>query len=76
MNAKRRKEITQLSEQLQSLLERVEYLRDEEAEGFDNMPDSLKDSERGQQAEQAAEHLSMAADSLNETITSLDSAVE
>lgn len=55
MNKSQRKQASALADEITSLLERVEQLRDEAQEKFDNMPESLQNSDNGQKAE---EHLS------------------
>lgn len=59
MNAKRRKALAAIVTQLeeleslrQEIQERLEEIMEEEQEAFDNLPDSLQGSERGQQMEE------------------------
>lgn len=77
MNNARRGRINEIKVRLQNCLEELETLRDEEQEYFDNMPEGLQNSERGQAAESAASNLSDAYDDLEEIINGhLESAVE
>ena len=46
-------------------------MKDEEQEAFDNMPESLQSSERGEQIEQNADDLENAWDALDGVITDL-----
>lgn len=62
MNQERRKQI----EEAKSILESA---RDDEQEYFDNMPDSLKDGEKGEKAQTAI-------DALDEAISACETAVE
>lgn len=80
MNNNRRKRINQLitdfdaliaeagkiDEKKDELLGSIEELRDEEQETYENMPEGLQASERGQLAQQASEALSSAYDELND----------
>ncbi len=70
MNNARRKQIADIIGKLQeidleSLASEVRELADEEQEAFDNMPEGLQQSERGQASEAAAGALSEAADALD-----------
>lgn len=92
MNNDRRREISDLikraealKEQLEavtteasSLKDDIERVRDEEQEYFDNMPESLQGSDRGQAAEAAVSQLDEAMGTLDELAdlsVDLDSAV-
>ena len=50
-------------------------MMDDEEEKFDNMPEGLLESERGEQLQEAIEALEMACDSLDEVIDSLQGIV-
>lgn len=77
MNKARREQINEIKVRLQNCLEELETLRDEEQEYFDNMPEGLQNSERGQAAELAAGNLAEACDNLETIIGDyLESAVE
>lgn len=56
MNAARRKERDKIIDVIDAIIERLEALKDEEEEAFDNLPDSIQQSERGQQMEENAEN--------------------
>lgn len=62
MNDARRKQIQALKERLQicmgeasSIADELAALRDEEQEYYDNMPEGLQNSERGDRAQQAVD---------------------
>jgi hypothetical protein len=55
VNKQRRAAINKLSGQLSDILSEMESLRDEEQEAFDNMPEGLQESERGQASATATE---------------------
>ena len=48
MNAQRRKEIEEVLNELADLRSRVDAIHGEEQDAYDNMPEGLKASERGQ----------------------------
>ncbi len=48
MNKARRKELASIVELIEEARERLKAVRDEEQEAFDNMPESLQESERGE----------------------------
>lgn len=76
MNNQRRKEIAEIQNELADLLARVETLRDEEQDAYDNMPEGLQQSDRGTASEQAASNLDQAAYSLQEVDSLLTDAAE
>jgi hypothetical protein len=72
MNYARRSRIATMLGKLQDLHAEAEALRDEEQEAFDNMPESLQGSERGQASEDAAAVLGDAAADLESVISALE----
>lgn len=48
MNKNRRDRLAKLSDQISDIMEKLEELRDEELEAFENLPESLNSSERGE----------------------------
>ena len=48
MNKNRRKQLERIVEQLENLRDDLEMLKDEEQECFDNLPESLQESEKGE----------------------------
>lgn len=49
MNKQRRNRLQKVIEKLEELKEEVIFICEEEQEAYDNMPEGLQDSERGQQ---------------------------
>ncbi|MGL4174181.1 MAG: hypothetical protein ACRCTR_08970 [Actinomycetota bacterium] len=76
MNKDRRRRIEEICGQLDTIREAIDELVDEEREAFDNMPESLQESERGQASEQAAGSLDSARDAVDEALGSLEEAAE
>lgn len=82
MNAKRRKnialivkEIEELSEKMESILNDLETIKSEEEECFENIPENLQDSERYATAEETVDNLDSAYDTLQEAIDNLGDVV-
>jgi len=74
LNKARRKQLAEITEQLQELRERIELLQEEEKDRYDNLPESLQQGERGQAMEQAAEQMGTALDSIDEAVQALKEA--
>lgn len=75
MNAKRRKAIEKISEQLEELQAAIQEIKDEEEEAYDNLPESLQDGEKGDIMQEAIEYLDnadsfieVAKDALNDAV--------
>ena len=74
MNNTRRKEIQDVLNELADLRSRVDTLHGEEQEAYDNMPESLQQSERGQAAENAASGVGNALSAFDAVASSLNAA--
>ena len=79
MNANRRKQLdkvaalmAQASELLTTAYELAEEITDEEQDAFDNLPESLQDSDRGDTMSEAIDNL----ESLKDAITTATDAIE
>lgn len=72
MNKTRRKIIQKAIGDIESVLQDV---LDEEQEAFENMPENLQESERGQISQEAQENLESAIDALGEAISYLEEIV-
>jgi division protein CdvB (Snf7/Vps24/ESCRT-III family) len=71
MNNARRKVIDELTRRLDALKEEFQSVVDEEQEYFDNMPESLQTSERGQSSETAISCLDSAICSIEDALSEL-----
>ncbi len=74
MNRTRREAIDDLIEQLENIQQQIETLKDEEQTAYDNMPEGLQCSERGETITEAIDNLESAESSVEETIGYLTSA--
>lgn len=66
MNNPRRKELRRALEMLAEARSIIEAMQEEEQEAFDNMPEGLQESERGQTVEENAERLEEIAGCIEE----------
>lgn len=76
MNKRRRKELSDIIGELMNLREQIEMLMDEEQECFDNLGESLQQTERGETMENAIAEMDSAMDSIDDAIESLETASE
>ena len=83
MNNNRRKEISRIIEEIESavstakekleeLQSSIESVRDEESGCYENLPEGIMYSERGEAMEQAVDNLDNAASSIEELIDAMD----
>lgn len=75
MNKQRRKEIEKVVSQLEDIQADIDALRDEEEEAYDNLPESLQDSERGEAMQEAIDQLEEASSSVGDAIDYLNELV-
>ena len=68
MNKIGRKQIEAIINKIESLRDEIGTLKDEEQEKYDNLPDSLQDSERGETLTNNVDNMETAYDSLDEAI--------
>lgn len=72
MNKDRRKAIGDIYDKLIDIQSDLEYIRDEEQEAFDNLPESIQYSERGERMEEYISSLEEALDNVGYAVESLD----
>lgn len=72
MNKERRSRIEEAALLLDQAREIVNEVKGKEEEAFENMPESLKGSERGERMEEICETLDSVLDSIDEAASSLD----
>lgn len=72
MNKERRKAIKKAIEKIEDL---VQDILSDEQEAYDNMPESLQESENGLISSEAQENLEAAIDALEEAISCLEEIV-
>lgn len=72
MNKERRKRIQAVREAVNDARCDLEEIRDDELACFDNLPESIQDSDRGADMQESIDHLEQALDSLESALDSLD----
>jgi len=76
MNNTRRKAIKAIMDRLQDLMDDIEALKDEEQEAYDNLPESIQNSERGEAMDSAIYNLDDAAENVQLVLDALEEAME
>ena len=71
MNAKDRKKVGEWIDTLIDMKSEIEEMQEAEQDKYDNMPEGLQDSEKGEALEEAANTLEEAANSVDSAIESL-----
>ena len=71
MNKARRKQLESITAILTTALDVLGELRDAEEDAYDNLPESIQESDRGYEMQEITDNLSDAYDSLEEAIDSL-----
>lgn len=74
MNKSRRSRIDTIIEQIDNLLSDLNEIRDEEESAYENLPESLQDTDRGQSMCDAIDSIEEALDCLEEASSVLDDA--
>lgn len=74
MNKQRRVRLSEAHSLLGKAASIVEAVKDEEQDSFDNLPESLQCSERGEAMEEAVDELQIAIDSIEDALGHIDSA--
>lgn len=74
MNNVRRKDINKIINTIEILKSQIENLLSEEEFSFDNMPEGIQESEKGDKSQEAIENLQSAIDSIDEAIDYLTDA--
>ena len=72
MNKARREKIALIIDILEKVQPALEQARDEEQDAFDNLPESIQESERGETMEEYIGYLEDACDSVETALDSLN----
>lgn len=76
MNAKDRKLVSEWADKLDEIKSDIEAMQEEQEERFDNLPEGIQDSERGEEFQAAIENLESSASSIEEAIDYLNEITE
>ncbi len=71
MNQKQRKELSKISDQIADLLSRIEEIKDEEQEKYDNLPENFQSSSKGGEYEYNVSNLEEVIDSIQTGLDTL-----
>ena len=71
MNTQRRKTLARITAELESSAAALEEVMDDEREAYDNMPEGLQETERGQRLDQNADELEDVIDILREAVDAI-----
>lgn len=72
MNANRRKRLNNIAMDLRETVGIINDIGGEEQEAFDNMPEQLQVSERGERMEEIIDELEDISNSLDDIVTSIE----
>ena len=76
MNALRRKKLNEAKNQLEKAKEIVAAALEDEQEYFENMPENLQNSERGENSQSAISYLEEAEELFDDIQENIDNAIE
>ena len=76
MNAMQRKTLQGYVESLGEIKNAIDEMTEEEQDKYDNMPEGLQESERGEAMQEAIDNLESASSSLEEAIDYINEIVE
>lgn len=76
MNKQNRRDIEKLIEKLDEVKTDLEFMQDDEESKYDNLPEGIQDSDRGDAMQEAIEYLGYAVDSIDEAIDNLQTVVD
>ena len=75
MNKDRRKRLEGICEKLMEIYEELDAIIDEEQEAYDNMPESLQDSEKGERMYEGIDSLESARDDINNAAATIEEVI-
>ena len=76
MNKDRRNRISECIEKLEDIKSELEAIRDEECEAYENLPESLQYSERGDMMQECMDEIDDAVSNFDDIIDQLNEVIE
>lgn len=76
MNKMNRKQLSDLISRIETIHEELDEIKDSEEEKFDNLPENLQDSEKGEAFSEIIDFLDTASESLKESVESIQNAID
>ena len=74
MNRERRKELARIADELSALLEQIEAVKAAEEEAYENLPESIRDGDRGTAMQEAIDAIGDAGIMVEDAVTRLNEA--
>ena len=75
MNIERRRKLGNLQQEIDLLVSRAESIKDEEEESYNNMSESLQNSEKGEKSAEALDALDSLVQYLNDSVDAISEAI-
>lgn len=72
MNKQRRRELENIADVLSDCLNRLEYVKDDEQEAYDNLPESLQYSEKGEIMQENVDDIDMIISDLDQVFCGIN----
>ena len=72
MNKQRRKRLEDVVSRLEECMSDLEFIKEEEQEAYDNLPESIQYSERGELMQEIADDIDYAISDLDQVIDSVN----
>lgn len=76
MNKERRRRLNELQGKIEEIVSIIEDVQGEEQDAYDNLPENMRDGDKGQAMDAAIDEMNNAVQSLNEALSSIESAQE
>lgn len=76
MNKMNRKQLSALISRIETIHEELDEIKDCEEEKFDNMPENLQESDRGETLSEIIDFLDAAAEDLNDAVEQIQNAID
>ena len=76
MNKQRRNRIFKMVERINEIVGILEATRDEEQEALDNLPESIRESERGERMEEYIDALDNAVEYLIDGVSTIEDSID
>ena len=74
MNKSAKKQLSKLYDEIESLREKLEQIKDQQQETYDNMSERVQESERGETLYEALDNLETAHTLIEEALENIDNA--
>lgn len=76
MNKMNRKQLSDLISRIETIHEELDEIKDGEEEKFDNLPENLQDSEKGEAFSEVIDFLDTAVEDLNDAVEQIQNAID